>query len=348
LAPPFVGEIDERSILVRVSTPVVAGLAEDLACTDTSVVVADVEGCVALRRVPNRREERRLDGVMLGPGYHWAFEHTGTNGLSDTLVTGRASLADGAEHFFDALCRITTAGAPVRDPRTAQVIGVLGLVCDAAATNSLLLPMARRVARDIELSMLGGQFPHDKRLEEAFLAARRRTRGPLALVSQGALLTNTAGARFFDAAEQPRLWDFARRHLWSTRRAQSEFLVSHGRPLRVSLEAVSDGNNVAGVLIRALDPSRAGDHSRDRPVRLCRQTFGWESLTEAEQTVTTLVSDGLTNRQVASKLWLSRHTVDAHLRHIYQKLDIHSRLELVRIATSRTSTAATPDAVAVA
>jgi DNA-binding CsgD family transcriptional regulator len=49
-----------------------------------------------------------------------------------------------------------------------------------------------------------------------------------------------------------------------------------------------------------------------------------------------LVTDGLTNRQIANKLWRSPHTVDAHLRHIFQKLGVHSRVELVRIAVERT------------
>ena len=36
----------------------------------------------------------------------------------------------------------------------------------------------------------------------------------------------------------------------------------------------------------------------------------------------------MTNRTIAGKLYLSRHTVDAHLKHVYLKLDIHSRVEL--------------------
>jgi DNA-binding CsgD family transcriptional regulator len=39
----------------------------------------------------------------------------------------------------------------------------------------------------------------------------------------------------------------------------------------------------------------------------------------------------LTNREVAVRLFLSPHTIDAHLRHIFRKLDIDSRVELARI-----------------
>jgi DNA-binding CsgD family transcriptional regulator len=54
----------------------------------------------------------------------------------------------------------------------------------------------------------------------------------------------------------------------------------------------------------------------------------WSSLTGAEIRVTELVASGMTNRSIAESLTLSPHTVDAHLKHVYTKLDIHSRVEL--------------------
>jgi DNA-binding CsgD family transcriptional regulator len=59
---------------------------------------------------------------------------------------------------------------------------------------------------------------------------------------------------------------------------------------------------------------------------------GWASLTDAELRVVCCVARGMTNRTVAGELYLSRHTVDAHLKHIYLKLDIHSRVELTVLA----------------
>ena len=40
----------------------------------------------------------------------------------------------------------------------------------------------------------------------------------------------------------------------------------------------------------------------------------------------------MTNRSIADELHLSQHTVDAHLKHVYLKLDIHSRVELTVLA----------------
>ncbi|GAA2588799.1 hypothetical protein GCM10010435_79090 [Winogradskya consettensis] len=53
-------------------------------------------------------------------------------------------------------------------------------------------------------------------------------------------------------------------------------------------------------------------------------------LSPAERKVALLVADGLTNLQVAGELYLSRHTVDSHLRHIFAKLEIKRRIELAK------------------
>ena len=62
---------------------------------------------------------------------------------------------------------------------------------------------------------------------------------------------------------------------------------------------------------------------------------GWSSLTTTEETVAEAVSQGLTNRQVANRLYMSPHTVDSHLRHIYWKLGINSRTQLTRLLLER-------------
>jgi DNA-binding CsgD family transcriptional regulator len=58
----------------------------------------------------------------------------------------------------------------------------------------------------------------------------------------------------------------------------------------------------------------------------------WLSLTGAEVRVAELVASGMTNRAMAEELIVSPHTVDAHLKHMYLKLGIHSRVELTVLA----------------
>lgn len=62
-----------------------------------------------------------------------------------------------------------------------------------------------------------------------------------------------------------------------------------------------------------------------------RPVTGWESLTDAERATSKLAALGLNNRQIGSRLYISRHTVACHLRQIFRKLHIGSRVELTRI-----------------
>ena len=72
-----------------------------------------------------------------------------------------------------------------------------------------------------------------------------------------------------------------------------------------------------------------------------RPAFGRDSLTETERRIAGLVAEGLSNRQVANRVFLSPHTVAFHLRHIFWKLGITSRVQLARIATEQETGQAT-------
>ncbi|MDX6491366.1 MAG: hypothetical protein QOD43_1611 [Gaiellaceae bacterium] len=71
---------------------------------------------------------------------------------------------------------------------------------------------------------------------------------------------------------------------------------------------------------------------RRRLVATEPETNGWAALTTSEITVARLVAEGLTNREVAERLFVSPHTVSSHLRHVFSKLGINSRVELARLA----------------
>jgi DNA-binding NarL/FixJ family response regulator len=57
----------------------------------------------------------------------------------------------------------------------------------------------------------------------------------------------------------------------------------------------------------------------------------WARLTAAERVIADHVARGLTNAAIAQEVFVSPHTVDAHLKHIYTKLGLHSRVQLTRL-----------------
>jgi DNA-binding CsgD family transcriptional regulator len=63
-----------------------------------------------------------------------------------------------------------------------------------------------------------------------------------------------------------------------------------------------------------------------------RPTSGWDSLTPAERDVVRLVSEGLANNDIATRLFVSPRTVQTHLTHVYTKLGLSSRVHLAQEA----------------
>jgi DNA-binding CsgD family transcriptional regulator len=91
--------------------------------------------------------------------------------------------------------------------------------------------------------------------------------------------------------------------------------------------------------------------ARQTPLLICldgrlvparRPDNGWAALTDSELAVARLVAQGLSNREVAEHLFLSPHTVSGHLRHVFAKLGVNSRVDLARIAASHEAERAEP------
>ncbi len=63
----------------------------------------------------------------------------------------------------------------------------------------------------------------------------------------------------------------------------------------------------------------------------------WDLLTAREREVAGLVAEGLTNRDIAARLVVSKRTVDAHLEHILSKLGYSSRVQVAALASRAAS-----------
>jgi DNA-binding CsgD family transcriptional regulator len=66
-----------------------------------------------------------------------------------------------------------------------------------------------------------------------------------------------------------------------------------------------------------------------------RPSTGWGSLTPTELDVVRLVAEGIPNKDIATRLFVSPRTVQSHLRHVYNKLELTSRVQLAQEASRR-------------
>jgi DNA-binding CsgD family transcriptional regulator len=77
-------------------------------------------------------------------------------------------------------------------------------------------------------------------------------------------------------------------------------------------------------------PARLGTRRPNDPPRAADQ------LSHRERVIARFVGEGMTNRQIAARMYLSPHTVNFHLRQIFRKLHINSRVRLVGLTYAQT------------
>ena len=333
---PYEPDVAENDRLRSAALPVARHLIDDLASTSMSLLLADKHGHVVERFVGDGRLRSHLDGIMLAPGFVYREDRIGTNAIGTALEQAAPCIVVGSEHFADALTGMACAAAPILDPHTGSVLGAIDLTCSERDSHSLMIALARHAAREIEQQLVSGNPEADRLLLEGFVRARRHTRAPLVGLSGQAMYTNTRAARILRGEDRVWLWELVAAALVNRRTAQLDLPLRDEVATSVACEAILDGAELVGALVRFQpdrptheDPVDRGHERTSRPI------FGWDSLTENQLGLAGLIAEGLSNREAAARLFLSRHTIDFHLRQIYQKLGIHSRVELARIVIER-------------
>jgi predicted ATPase/DNA-binding CsgD family transcriptional regulator len=246
-------------------------------------------------------------------------------------------VAGGADHGW-VLCQALAA--------LARVLRVLGDQDGALARTKQVLELSERLqarllaaaARDLLARLAIGRgewsaadaLAHEALAQQLEIGARAwlpDSLDTLALVAAG-LESHTEAARLLGAAERARS-DLALVR-WPPDAPAFDELEERlaGRLGGEAFEAARAGG-AAMTLDQAIGWVRRARGTRKRPAG------GWESLTPTERQVVELVAQGLTNPQVAERIFISRATVKTHLAHVFQKLDVSSRAELTALAVRR-------------
>jgi DNA-binding CsgD family transcriptional regulator len=249
-----------------------------------------------------------------------------TPGL-DELETLTAAHPVGIGGVTVADCAAWTRGLiAADDPATAfHHLSTLSLPSMQRLSAIDRLEAAARAGELTSLALWAEELEQFAQDTGAFWAAAAAAHGR-ALISDAP----TADSWFLEALrlhdQAPRPFPRARTQL-----AYGEHLRRAGRRvdarpvLRACLE-VFDDLGAAGWAQRAREALRAsGETSRRREPSAALQ------LTPQEQQIVELVSGGLSNRDVAGRLFVSPRTVEYHLSHAYQKLGVRSRSQLVRM-----------------
>jgi len=283
---------------------------------------------------------------------------------------GRVALHTGNQRQSGTCERVARAAARTLPPEPRQhaawLIAVLRMaVGDARGARAILtegrdpdMPVLPRFWADpsdppqlVRIALACGD---DQLAAHAVAIADRRSERNAGVASLAAIAAHARGLCDGDTAEAGRAVRlFAR----SPRRlAMASAVEDLGRLL------VRDGQTAEGIsqlndalelyagMGAAWDVTRVRGRLRQLGVRRnlapARPAGGWSGLTDSELAVVRLVAEGQTNRQIAAQLFLSPNTISSHLRRVFAKLGIGSRVELVRLFVARAEAAPTPVAPA--
>lgn len=94
------------------------------------------------------------------------------------------------------------------------------------------------------------------------------------------------------------------------------------------------GATVSAVRVQRVLQAAGARRRRWAPIPQ-RPEQGWDALTRMERQVALLIADGHTNRSAAEELVLSPSTISTHLRAVFRKLDVHSRVQLANLVRRR-------------
>lgn len=173
LAPEVMDRGDTRdrwqAHLMNEAVPVLRECLWDTAVqSDHLMVIADADGC--LLSVRGRAEVcgRAADDMNFAEGALWSEAGAGTNAVGTALAAGHAVQVFAAEHFADPVQRWTCAAAPVREPETGRIIGVIDLTGDFTAVHPHSLAVVIATAQAVEVFLRCRMHEHDARLRARY------------------------------------------------------------------------------------------------------------------------------------------------------------------------------------
>ncbi len=167
-----------------------------------SVILTDANGVVLDRRIGDPHLRKHLDRVSLAPGFSYAEEFVGTNGIGTALEGRGPAHVFGHEHYVEHLEELACAGVPIHHPGTHKVLGVLDITCWRSDANLLLVTTAADQARRIEEALLRHAGRRELALLHEYLAACQRNRGAVLAISDDLVMLNDAARMLIDPVDQ--------------------------------------------------------------------------------------------------------------------------------------------------
>jgi transcriptional regulator of acetoin/glycerol metabolism len=245
----YIREPDPETTLIRAADPVLRRLHEQLDGQPISIILTDAHGLVLSRRTADRDLERYLESVMLAPGFSYAEELVGTNGIGTALEAGGPAHVFGHEHYAERLEGLACAGVPLHDPISGKTIGLIDLTCWRRNADALLLSLVQSTAEQISQALAAASCGRDVQLLEEYVRACRRSGGIVLALGDDVVMMNDHARSVLDRGDQEALIDRAIEVLGSRRSGAVTVDLPSGAAARMTCRRVGEGGpSVDGVV----------------------------------------------------------------------------------------------------
>jgi transcriptional regulator of acetoin/glycerol metabolism len=201
----YLREPNLETTLARTADPVLRHLHEQLDGQPISIILTDAAGMVLTRLTADHDLERALDGVNLAPGFSYAEDRVGTNGIGTALESGGPAHVFGHEHYAEHLEGFGCAGVPIHDPVSGKTVGVLDLTCWRKNADPLMLSLVKSTADQITQALLAAGSSRDLHLLQEYVRACRRTGGIVLALGNDVVMLNDHARRVLDPGDQSAL-----------------------------------------------------------------------------------------------------------------------------------------------
>ncbi|MFD6168799.1 SpoIIE family protein phosphatase [Streptomyces coeruleorubidus] len=247
---PYREDFDPGGRIVRAAVPVLDRLQDAFSGSQVNISVADANGTVLLRRFGDPAMARSLPAIQRVPGFVFAEQVAGTNGIGLALAERQLIRVYGAEHFAERSQGSACVAMPVRDPLSGRIEGVLCFGYPRGFEQPALSAAIRRAAENIERRLLGQSSAHERALLRTYLATG----------GEGGLRHGVALDALADVVhprDQAILREKAAELISCGQRAAVEVTLPDGRLVTLVSRPMASSSGVRGFAIEAVLPGTA-------------------------------------------------------------------------------------------
>lgn len=241
-------ELDFGSRLVRSAESVVDHLAEQVADLPMCVALTDDKARLLLRKDSSHSFARVADRVCFARGFGYGEGMVGTNGVGTVLEFGQSVHIVGPEHFVDTLQPFACAGAPIRDPFTGRIEGVLDISCFADHSSPILHSLVKAAAAHIEQNLVSDRNQAQQALFDMYSRVDARSRGAVLAVGSTLVLANTRLHALLDTLDRDGLESHVRFLMRRSTTVDERIDLPSGARVRLRASTVAVGTEVAGMV----------------------------------------------------------------------------------------------------